>query len=278
MNTILPRYQYREKVLPWIGTALVKVFTGMRRSGKSYILRDIYTMLVTDKNISPNHIVVIDKEQREFDTLRNATDLSTYIQSKNIPHTPQVLMIDEIQDITDWERVIRSLIATEKWDIYITGSNSHMLSGELATYLTGRYIEIPVAPLTFREFREFYSHYHTDTLDSMALFQEFIRFGGLPGLHRLEWSAETLVTYLEGVWTSILYHDLIKRYQVRHASVFADIFRFLIDNIGNTLSSRRILAFLREEKIILAADTLRDYLLYFANVFLLRKVQREDIR
>lgn len=180
-----------------------------------------------------------------------------------------------MQDIAAREKTIRSYATKNDFDVYITGSNSNLLSGELATYLTGRYIEFHMYPLTFKEFLEFRGDQVKDTISE---FNTYLKYGGLPAIHQTAFGDEIVFQYIGGVFNSILFRDIVNRYQIRNSAVFQDIFKYLADNIGNIVSSKKISDYLKHEKISLGIDALREYLEYFQYAFLLNKAQRFDIK
>ncbi|MDP2103521.1 MAG: ATP-binding protein, partial [Candidatus Gracilibacteria bacterium] len=175
--------------------------------------------------------------------------------------------------ISGWENCIRSLHSEENYDIYISGSNSNLLSSELSTYLTGRFIEFKIYPLSFKEFLTFRG---SDNIKEE--FENYIKYGGLPAIHKMNFEDEIIYSYLGGVFSTIIFKDIINRYSIRNSNLLLDIMKFLSDNIGNIFSAKKISDYLKNQKISISVDTLREYLQYFENTFLLSKVHRFDIR
>ncbi|MEF2176115.1 MAG: ATP-binding protein [Candidatus Absconditabacteria bacterium] len=273
---MITRNVYLDRYKKYINLNLVKVITGIRRSGKTYFMKQIIDFLINDKKVSEENILYIDKEDLEFDFIKDYVSLNNYITEKfqNI-QGKKYLLIDEIQDILQWEKLIRSYVKDNDYDIYITGSNSNLLSGELATYLTGRYIQLHIYPLTFQEFIEFRGN-NQGTIK--VEFENYLKYGGLPAIHKMDFDDEIIYSYISGVFHSILFKDIVTRYNIRNSSLLLDVFKYLSDNIGNIVSSKKISDYLKNEKISMSIDSLREYLMYFQNVFLLNKAQRYDIK
>lgn len=274
---MIKRQKYLEKFQQYIGIpGVIKVISGMRRCGKTYFLRQIMTLLEKEKSISKENIVYINKEDVSFSFLENDQDLYAFINKKIKTIKGNIyLFIDEIQDIHNWENAIRSFAQDNRFEIFITGSNSHLLSGELASYLTGRCVEFWLYPLTFSEFLEFRGEKKERIKTE---FTNFMRYGGLPAIHQMNFNDDLIESYLSGVFDSILLKDIVARYNVRNSSVITDIFHFLTENIGNTVSSKKIADYLKKEKIPLSLETLREYLYFFQTSFLLYKANRFDTK
>jgi len=270
---------YEQKIVKYINTPFIKVITGMRRSGKTYFMRKIQQILQTKFSVLKNQIAYIDKENTiDFDKIRDYQDLIEYIEAffKNISGK-KYLLIDEVQEIKDWEKAVRAYGSKEDFDVYITGSNASLLSGELATFLTGRFIEFPIAPLTFKEFLSFRSQQNTAP-DVRQEFSLFMKYGGLPGLHATDFSQDSIKNYLDGVFYSIVFRDIASRYHIRNQKVLVDIFHYLSENIGNVFSTTKTVNILKNEKLSVSVPTLKEYLYYFEDAFLLNKVKRYDLK
>ncbi len=274
MTILRPRYE--EKIKNLLGTPLIKVFTGMRRSGKTYLMRRTEEILRTERMVAPKNMIYINKEDFAFHTLRTAEELQTLITNTFVGVAgKKYIFIDEVQEIQGWEKVIRSYGAQdEEYEIFITGSNASLLSGELATLLTGRFLEIVVHPLSFQEFRTFLKNSKTPEDDFLL----FLRYGSLPGIHTLPLTDENIRNYLSGVFSSILLKDIVQRFEIRNASFLQSLFYYLAENIGNIVSTQKIHDFLLHEHIPLSLFTIREYLGFFQNAFLLQKVKRFDLK
>jgi len=273
---MIKREKYIRKIEKYIDLELVKVITWIRRCGKTYFMKQIIDLIIEKKSVKKENIIYIDKEDLSFDFIKDYSDLYEYIEEKTKKINWKVyLFIDEIQDIIEWEKTIRNYVKNEKFDIYITGSNSNLLSWELSTFLTWRYIEFHIYPLNFQEFLEFRNTWDNNTKQE---FKNYIKYGGLPAIHRIEFSDELIYSYISWVFNSILFKDVVTRYNIRNAGLLLDVFKFLWDNIWNIVSSKNISTYLKNEKINLSLDTIREYLWYFQNTFLLNKVKRYDIK
>ncbi|MEP7196362.1 MAG: ATP-binding protein [Saprospiraceae bacterium] len=261
---------YLDRICPFIGKPIIKVLTGQRRVGKSYLMLQVIDKIKKiDENIN---IIYIDKEKYDFDQIRNYEDLMEYCNNSEKPGQ-NVLFIDEIQDITEFEKALRSLYTKSNFDIYITGSNANLLSGELATLLSGRYIEIQVNSLSYNEFLQFQS-----LKNSPENFMKFIRFGGLPNLIHLPLEEDIVYDYLVNIYNTILFRDVIKRHNIRNVSFLENLIKYLADNLGSIVSAKKISDFLKSQKISISPNTVLDYLDFIQRSFCIHKVQRLDIK
>jgi len=271
----LPRDGYLKRILPFLDKPVIKVLTGMRRVGKSSLLRLLIQRL-RESGVAENAILFIDLESLEWDSLRTYSDLNHYIKDsfRGVP-APRYVFIDEVQEITGWERVVNSLLSEEFADITITGSNAHLLASELATYLSGRYVEFPIFPLSFQEFLQFRSPNAGDRRDE---FQLYLRYGGLPGIHRFELNDQTVFAYLNGVYNTLILKDVVTRNQLRDPGQLDRITRFAFDNCGNILTAKRISDYLKNQKLSTGVDKVINYLSFLEQAHLLKKVIRYDIK
>ncbi|HLP48615.1 MAG TPA: ATP-binding protein [Candidatus Kapabacteria bacterium] len=266
---------YLDKIKPFIKKPVIKVITGMRRVGKSYFLKQIINLL-RQQGVPENNILYIDKEQMDFDFIQDYHHLDNYVSDQflNIPGD-KYLFVDEIQDIEQWEKTINSLLNKGSCDIYITGSNAHLLSSELATFISGRYIEFPIYTLSFKEFLQFRGEKKKEPLIE---FQNYIRFGGLPALHHFDLIDDVVYQYLKSVYDTILLKDIIKRNNIRNVHLLEDINKYLFDNIGNIFSAKRVSDYLKSQKLNVSVDTVQNYISYLLSTFAAYKVQRYDIK
>ena len=265
------RKKYFEKIKPFIDKPVIKIITGMRRVGKSYFLKEII-----EKISKKNQIIFIDKDDIDFDFIQDYKDLNRYLlQELKSKKGKCYLFIDEVQEIKNWEKVIVSLHKKENVDIYLTGSNAHLLSSELATLISGRYVEIKIYPLSYSEFVLFNGDSFTSHTDC---FSKYLKYGGMPGLFHLEQTDDTVYKYLESIFDTILFKDIIKRYNVRNISLLEKIYKFLFENIGNLITANSISKYLKSQKIKTYPDTIQNYLNYFTNAYLAYKVSRYDIK
>lgn len=262
---------YIEKVRKYMYRQIIKVFVGQRRVGKSVLLKQISELVKNEKNNA--NIVFINKEDLAFEFIRTYQDLVTYAENKRQFDVDNFLFIDEIQDIENFEKALRHFQSKEEWDIYITGSNSKLLSGELATFISGRYIEIKVNTLSYNEFIDF--HNIADNNESL---QKYIRYGGLPFLINLELTDDIVFDYLNNVYAAILYKDIITRHNIRNAGFLDKLILFLADNTGRIVSAKSINDFLKSQKIAISHNNILDYLNYLCEAFFLYKAKRHDLK
>ncbi|MBU2578978.1 ATP-binding protein [Patescibacteria group bacterium] len=271
IKTYIKRPIYLNKIKPFIDKDIIKVIVGQRRVGKSYLLFQIMD-LIKQKHKKAN-IIYINKESNEFSDIKNYQNLLTYIKKKTIKNKKSYVFIDEIQDIENFEKALRDLKAKGKYDIYCTGSNAKLLSGELATFLSGRYIEIKIFSLSYSEFLIF--HKLKDDQDS---FLKFIKYGGLPYLINLKLNDEIVYDYLKSIYNTILLKDVVERYKIRNIFFLENLINYLADNVGSLVSSKKISDFLKSQKINISPNIVLDYLLFLNNAFFVFKVSRTDIQ
>ncbi|NOZ60259.1 MAG: ATP-binding protein [Calditrichaeota bacterium] len=270
MKNYIDRNIYLEKIIPFIDKNIVKVIVGQRRVGKSYFLLQIMDHLRKEKQ-NPN-IIFINKELYEFDFIRDYHDLMKYVRSKTSATQQNYLFVDEIQDIDQFEKALRSLQAEGNFDIFCTGSNAKMLSGDLATLLSGRYIETKIFSLSYPEFLEFHN-----LENSQQAFFDYIKFGGLPYLIHLTLEERVVFDYVKNVYDTIVLKDVVSRYQVRNVAFLENLILFLADNIGNLLSAKKISDFLKSQRIQMSPNLILSYCNYMASAFFIFKVKRSDI-
>jgi predicted AAA+ superfamily ATPase len=229
-------------------------------------------MDIIKKMNSKINIVYVDKESFEFDSIRDYKDLIKYVNEKVKKNKKTYLFIDEIQDINQFEKALRNWSNNPDFDIYCTGSNAKMLSGELSTYLSGRYIEIKLYSLSYLEFLEFHNLENTK-----ETFFSYIKFGGLPFLKNLELSESIVFNYLNNVYNTILYKDIISRYRIRNVTFLENLVKFLADNVGNLLSAKKISDFLKSQNISISPNIVLDYLSYLTSSYFIFKVHRSKV-
>jgi len=270
MAEYIERPLYIDRLKPFIGKSLIKVLIGQRRVGKSYLLMQVRDLII--KQNPDTQIIYINKEQHEFSKIKNSDDLFLYLKENVNENGKVALFIDEIQDIESFEITLRDLITRGNYDIYCTGSNANLLSSELATFLSGRYIEIKVFGLSYTEFLVFYN-----LQDSVAAFQNYLKFGGLPYLINLNTEIQIAYEYLTSIYNTILLKDVVARFNVRNVKFLENLIAFLADNIGSIVSSKKISEYLKSQKINISTQVVIDYLYYLETSFLVFKVKRTGI-
>jgi len=269
------RNLYLKKISPFINKPVIKVITGMRRVGKSYFIRQLIEKLKNQK-ITSNQILYINKELFEFDFIKNYHDLYSYVDNTFSHVTSQkYLFIDEVQEINNWEKAISSLFALENIDIYITGSNAHLLSSDLATLISGRYIEFPIYSLSFQEFLQFRGENKTDQSKE---FLKYLRYGGFPAIHHFYLDEELIYQYISSLFNTIVLKDIIKRNNVRNVQLLENITKYAFDNIGNIFSAKKVSDYMKSQKLKMGIETVQNYLAYLTSTFLLFKIPRYDIK
>lgn len=270
MTEYIERPLYIDRLKPFIGKSLIKVLIGQRRVGKSYLFMQVRDLII--KQSPDTQIIYINKEQHEFSKIKNSDDLFLYLKEKVKENNKVALFIDEIQDIESFEITLRDLVTRGNYDIYCTGSNANLLSSELATFLSGRYIEIKVFGLSYTEFLVFYN-----LQDSVASFQNYLKFGGLPYLINLNTEIQVAYEYLTSIYNTILLKDVVSRFKVRNVKFLENLIAFLADNIGSIVSSKKISEYLKSQKINISTQVVIDYLGYLESSFLIFKVKRTGI-
>ncbi len=267
---IIPRKKYLSQIEPFIKKEIIKVLVGQRRTGKSYLLKYLAEEFLESE---PNsNIIFIDKELYKFDFINDDASLFDYIVN-NLTETYNYIFIDEIQDIKNFEKVLRDLQKRENVDIYITGSNAKLFSSELATHLSGRYIEIKVNPLSFPEFLIFHNLPNND--DSLM---KYLRFGGMPYLKNLALEEEIVFSYLKDIFNTVLLKDIIARYNLRNVDFLFKLSEYLAENSGNLISANRISEYLKSQKIKIPVNTVVNYLGLLVSTYLVEKVKRINIK
>lgn len=270
MKTYITREVYKKSIDRYIGKEIIKVLIGQRRVGKSYLLFQVMDS-IKEQYPEPN-IIYINLETNEFEKLTTSDSLYNYIKSVSKAGELNFLMIDEIQMVHEFEKTLRSLLAEGGYDIYCTGSNAHILSGELGTYLGGRYIEIPVYALNYAEFLIF--HKLENTTESL---EKYLKYGGLPYLIHLDLTDETVFDYLKNISQSILFKDVVSRFEVRNVDFLVRLIKYLANETGNLISARGIGNFLKSQNISISITAILNYLNYLTTAMLISNVQRSDI-
>jgi predicted AAA+ superfamily ATPase len=250
---------------------VIKVLVGQRRVGKSYLLFQIMDELVR-QGIEKNNILYINKELHEFDAIRDYRDLLHYIRQSAKGIAKTALFIDEIQGISRFEKALRDLQATGGYDIYCTGSNADLLSGELATYLSGRHVEIEVYSLSYPEFLIF--HKLENSEDSLF---KYLKYGGLPYLINLDLSDVVVYDYLKSINNTILFKDVVTRYNIRNVAFLERLVEYVADNVGSLVSAKKISDFLKSQKTKISPNIVLNYLSFLSDAFLIFKVRRSEI-
>ncbi|WP_454207557.1 ATP-binding protein [Peptoniphilus sp. Marseille-Q6390] len=267
------RAKYIEKIKSFIDKPIVKILTGMRRVGKSTILKTIKNDVL--KDVNEENKIYMNFESFEFFEIKDAAILKNYLNEKLKDKKGKIyFFFDEIQLVKDWEKVINALRVSFDSDIYITGSNSKLISGDLATLLAGRYVEFEIQPFTFDEFSQINNKLN---LSRDELFQKFIKIGGMPGLKYFKLEEEVSQKYLNDIYNTVLVKDVLNYNNIRDVDIFNRILSFVMQNIGATFSASAIKNYLKSENRNISVDTVLNYLEYCNRAFVLKKVPRFDL-
>lgn len=269
MKQLIIRQDYLDKISKYLGKEMIIVLTGQRRVGKSYLLKQFYQEKIKESNAN---IIFIDKEKREFDFIKNYQDLNDYIESKLVKNKHNYILIDEIQDVDEFERSIRSYRTEESTDIIITGSNARMLSGELSTIIGGRYKEIYVQPLSYAEFLTFHSLDDND--DSLT---QYINLGGMPGLNKIGLHEDDVREYQKDIYNTVLLKDVIMRNNIRNVNFLENLVTYLADNTGKIISANNISKYMKSNGENISTSVILNYLNYLSEAYIINKVNRYDV-
>ncbi|MDL2293772.1 ATP-binding protein [Ruminococcaceae bacterium OttesenSCG-928-D13] len=274
---MIKRERYMEQIRPFIGNELVKVLTGIRRSGKSVMLELIREELLMS-GISDERFISFNFEEMGNVRLNTAEALREEILKRAASISGRVyLFFDEIQEVTEWERCVNSLRVEIDCDIYITGSNAKLLSGELATYLAGRYVEFVIYPFSFAEFSELYQDVISQTSQS-DIFTKYLTIGGMPYLSNLRYAEQPSRQYLQDLYSSIVLKDIVKRNSIREVDLLERIIAYIIANVGTTFSATSITRYFKSEKRTVATETILNYIKACEDAYLFYRVKRQDLQ
>lgn len=275
---MLKRDEYIKQIVPFIDKDVIKVLTGIRRSGKSVMLKLLMEEL-KNRGINENQFIYINFENLKYRNLKNYERLYDFILNKvDDKYKSYYIFLDEIQEVEEWEKCVNSLRVDEdfNFDIYITGSNAKLLSGELSTYLAGRYIEFIVYPFSFKEFFEIMKEKNKE-IELKEVFQDYVKFGGMPFLHNLDYNFEASMQYLQDLYASIILKDITQRNNIRDTDLLERIINYVIMNIGNTFSATSISKFFKSENRKVAIETILNYIKACEEAFLIYRVARNDL-
>lgn len=266
---MIERKDYISKIEKYLGKELIIVLVGQRRVGKSYILRQLRDRKSEDLH---TNVIYIDKEKRQFDSIKNYQQLNDYIGARLDDSRHNLILIDEVQEIENFEHSVRSFNTDDNTDIVVTGSNARMLSSDLSTIIGGRYKEIYIQSLSYREFLKF--HCLTDSDDSLA---KYIQYGGLPGLSKIGLSEDDARDYQTDILHTVLLKDIIMRNNIRNANFLENLVCFLADNVGNLISANSISKFMKSQGESITSGVVLSYLQFLCDAYIIHKVNRYDI-
>ncbi len=274
-DNMIDRELYLNRLIDAKDTEFIKVITGVRRSGKSTLLL-MYKEYLKKHGVLEKNIIHINFESAMFDDIKNYKDLYKYIKDK-IDSEKTYILLDEVQNVQNWEKAINSLNVDFNVDIYITGSNAYLLSSELSTLLSGRYIEIKIYPLSFKEYLLF-NNYDNSNLEDK--FYEYLKYGGLPAITLIKDKQDLVMSYLNDIYNTIVKKDIIDRNSIKDTALLENIIKYLASNIGSAVSSTKISSYLNSNKIVDKCNhqTIDNYLNMLEKSYIMYKADRSDIR
>lgn len=268
------RPQYMNTLRQYRDVPLVKILAGIRRCGKSTILEMLRDDLIAD-GIASDHIIFLRYTSEDFDEGMTDRDMYKDIRSRMIGEGRYYLLLDEVQEIEGWEKAVNSLLENADTDIYVTGSNSKLMSSEISTYLTGRYVSIPVYTLSFAEFLDF----RQDNRRSVKeLLNEYIRMGGFPIVALGNFDERSAYQIVEGIYTSVVTNDITRRHNITNYDLFNRVVKYVVENVGKTFSANAIVKFLRSEGRSLSVEAVYNYLSWLEKAFVIYRCQRYDLQ
>ncbi len=270
------RPMYVEKIMAYTDTPFVKILTGVRRCGKSTILKMIMEKLKTERNIPSDRIISYRFDSMEYEDM-TAKQMYTELKDKLSKKGKTYLFLDEMQEIEGWERVVNTLASDFDTDIYVTGSNSRMMSSEISTYLTGRYIAFRIYTLSFEEYLDFKSKY-AQVADPKAELADYIRLGGFPAAHLQDYSQDEIYTIVRDIYNSTIFSDIVKRSQIRKIDQLERVVKYTFNNVGNTFSAKSISDYLKAEHRKIDNETVYSYLEKLEKAYLLHRCSRYDLQ
>lgn len=273
---MIERPLYLDKIMPFVDTPFVKILTGVRRCGKSTILKMIIKKLKEEKNVDDKQILNYRFDSMEYEDM-TTKELYLELKSKIIQSKKTYLFLDEIQEIEGWEKVVNTLASDFDVDIYITGSNSRMMSSEISTYLTGRYITFHIYTLSFEEYLTFKKSY-TTLKDLKQEFSQYVRLGGFPATHLQDYSQYEVYTIVKDIYNSTIFSDIVRRNQVKKIDQLERVVKYTFNNIGNTFSAKSISNYFKSEQRKIDNETVYSYLEKLQKAYILHKCSRYDLQ
>ena len=264
---MIARPNYIAQLKPFIDKPQIKILTGIRRSGKSTVLLLLKDELLA-RGVKKEQIISINFESFSVSHLLTATKLYQYIKNEVQSSGKYYLLLDEIQEVEDWEKAVNSFLVDFDMDIYLTGSNSHLLSSELATFLAGRYVEIPVYTLSYREYLEFRKSYFSDTQNKGNLFFHYLRKGGFPVIHTADYPDESAYKVVYDIYSSVILRDTVQRYKIRDVELLERVIKYAFDNIGNTFSGMNAADYFKSQQRKVDLNTVYNYLNALEGVYM----------
>ena len=273
---MIDRPLYVDKIMAYVDTPFVKILTGVRRCGKSTILKMIKERLKTERNIPEDRMISCRFDSMEYEDM-TAKQIYTLLKEQLSPAGKTYLFLDEVQEIKGWEKVVNSLASDFDVDLYITGSNSRMMSSEIATYLTGRYVSFRIFTLSFDEYLMFKSKFAT-VGEPKAELANYVRLGGFPATHLQAYSQDEIYTIVRDIYNSTIFSDIVRRNQIRKIDQLERVVKYTFSNVGNTFSAKSIADYLKSERRSLDNETVYSYLDKLEKAYLLHRCSRYDLQ
>ena len=273
---MINRPLYTEKIMVYTDTPFVKVLTGVRRCGKSTILKMIMEELQNERGISEDQIVSMRFDSMEYEDM-TAKQMFEAVKAKFSENKKTYLFLDEVQEIEGWEKVVNSLASDYDVDLYVTGSNSRMMSSEISTYLTGRYVSFRIFPLSFEEYLTFRREYR-EVKDVHAELADYIRLGGFPATHLRDYSQDEVYTIVRDIYNSTIFSDIVRRNQIRKVDQLERVVKYTFSNVGNTFSAKSISDYLKSEHRKIDNETVYSYLEKLEKAYLLHRCSRYNLQ
>ena len=273
---MIERPFYLNKIMPFVDTPFVKILTGVRRCGKSTILKMIQKKLKEEHHITDEQILSYRFDSMEYEDM-TSKELYQELKTKILNTKKTYLFLDEIQEINGWEKVVNTLASDYDVDIYITGSNSRMMSSEISTYLTGRYVTFHIYTLSFDEYLTFKKSYST-IYDIKQEFNQYVRLGGFPATHLQEYSQDEVYTIVRDIYNSTIFSDIVRRNQVKKIDQLERVVKYTFNNVGNTFSAKSISNYLKSEQRKIDNETVYRYLEKLQKAYILHRCSRYDLQ
>lgn len=271
---MIRRPRYMEVLRTYRDVPLVKILAGIRRCGKSTLLEMWRTELLTS-GVAANHVLSERYTAESYYNGLTAREMVQRIRAKMTDDNRYYLLLDEVQEVEDWERAVNSLLESANVDIYVTGSNSRLMAGEISTYLSGRYVSIPVFPLSFSEYLDFKSQSNRSTQE---LFNDYLHYGGFPIVALGDFDERAAYQIVDGIYNSVITNDIARRHQITNLDLFNRVVRFVVENVGKTFSANSIVKFLRGEGRSLSVELVYNYLEWLEKAFIIYRCRRYDLQ
>jgi len=276
-NKMIFRSEYVDKIMAYVDAPLVKILSGVRRSGKSTILQMVASRL-RERGVPDSRILFYNFDSLMYAEIKTAEKFYGEIKEKIAQNEKTYLFFDEIQEVENWEQALNSFMIDFDVDIYATGSNSRMLSSEIATYLTGRYVSFHVFPLSFKEYLMFRAQREKKELSNYEEFARYIRYGGFPAIHLQDYSLDETYAIVRDIYNSTIFSDIVRRGEIRKIDQFERIVRFAFENVGKTFSAASLSKYLKNENRVSDNETILCYLHKLESAFILHRCSRYDLQ